>query len=128
MKVQVNIYGSPWATNSALEAQEFIRRALSNDIEIKRVFFFFDGVYQSLATQSPSSDEYDLLTEWRSLSEKGIELLVCIAAATNRGILNSEEAARYDKQVISLADSFELVGLGQWAMGFSDCDKIISFK
>lgn len=127
MNFQINVYGSPWSTNAAADALSFIYQAL-NTHNITRVFFFYDGVYNGLESQSPASDESDVLAQWQSLSEKGIELILCIAAATNRGVLDADEAKRYDKANSTIAKCFTLSGLGQWASGFRDCDRVINFK
>lgn len=128
MTFQINIYGSPWSSESALRAQRFIRQAQADGHEIKRVFFFFDGVYHGLKTQSPASDEFDLLGQWQSIASKGVELLLCIAASANRGLLDETEAKRYDRDAVTVADGFTLTGLGQWASGFHDVDQRITFK
>lgn len=128
MHFQLNIYGSPWLSNSANDALAFAQAAMAAGHSIKRVFFFFDGVYHGLAAQSPASDEADLLRQWRTLADQQIPLLVCIAAGANRGVLNDEEAKRYEKSHSTCLDIFEVTGLGQWASGFHDCDRIITFK
>jgi len=128
MIFQLNIYGSPWSSNSAIDAISFANSAIKAEHEIKRVFFFFDGVYHGLVTQSPASDEYNLLQHWRELADKNIELLLCIAASANRGVLNAEEAKRYDQSIDTVDNIFEVTGLGQWVSGCHDVDKIITFK
>ncbi|EAR09673.1 sulfurtransferase complex subunit TusD [Reinekea blandensis] len=128
MKFQINVYGAPWTGNSARSAQQFIQHSLDSGHDIARVFFFFDGVYHGLNTQSPASDEFDLLSQWQALSDRGVELLLCIAASANRGLLDDAEAKRYDKSAITVARGFSLTGLGQWASGFHDADRLITFK
>lgn len=128
MNFQLNIYGSPLASNASKDALAFAQQCLEHGHTIKRCFFYFDGVYVGLSTQSPAGDEANLLESWRLLSEKQIPLFLCIAAATNRGVLDKAEADRYGQPIVSAHDCFELTGLGQWATGFNDADKIISFK
>ena len=127
MNIQINVYGSPWSTNAAGDAFSFINQVQGLH-SIARVFFYYDGVYNGLESQSPASDEVDTLTRWQTVSEQGIELILCIAAATNRGILDSAEAKRYNKPSETMAKCFTLSGLGQWARGFRDCDRVINFK
>lgn len=126
--IQVNIYGAPWTSQGGIDAIQFINQAVSQGNSVKRVFFFFDGVYHGLNAQSPASDEFPFLSEWQKIRSLGIELLCCIAASANRGVLSSAEAQRYQKPNATLAEGFELAGLGQWASGQFDCDQIISFK
>lgn len=126
--IQVNIYGAPWSSQGGIDAVSFIHHAIKQGNTIKRVFFFFDGVYHGISSQSPASDEFPFLHEWQKIRNLGVELLCCIAASANRGVLSSAEAQRYEQPHPTLADYFELAGLGQWASGPLDCDHIITFK
>lgn len=128
MKFQINVYGSPWSTQTAEQAQTFAKSVLANGHELNRIFFFFDGVYHGLKTQAPASDEPAQLEHWQELKRQGVDLILCIAASANRGLLNEEEAQRYDKDISTVDSAFELSGLGQWASGFHDADRIVSFK
>lgn len=128
MDFQLNIYSPPWSSNGASEAIAFANQAQRDGHTVKRVFFFFDGVYHGLVSQAPASDEPDLLQQWRELADNGVELLLCIAASANRGVLNASEAERYQKSIATVADCFEITGLGQWASGFNDADRILSFR
>lgn len=124
MNIQICIHSAPYASNTAFDALSFAKRAISQGHTIKRVFFYFDGVYHGLLTQSPSSDEYALPSEWQALAEMGVPLQLCIAASTLRGIQETDS----DNQTNTLLDGFELTGLGQWASGYHDCDQQVVFK
>lgn len=88
-----------------------------------------DGVYNGVRSQAPATDEPDILEQWQALKKASeCELLLCVAASANRGLLSSEEAERQSKDTATVADGFELVGLGQWALGYGDCDKVMSFR
>lgn len=128
MNIQLNIYGSPWQSNAAADALSFVSNACDQGHTIKRVFFYFDGVYHGINNQSPASDEFDPLQAWAEIKEKGAELLLCVAASANRGVLDSKEAEHYAKPYPSAAELFEITGLGQWASGFVDCEKMVTFK
>lgn len=128
MDIQLNIYGSPWQSNAAEDALAFASAALEQGHTIKRIFFYFDGVYHGVENQAPASDEFNILSAWAQLKEKGTELLLCIAASANRGVLNQQEAERYEKNYPSASTLFEITGLGQWAAGFNDCEKRMTFK
>ena len=128
MKFQINVYGTPWSGNSAFDACDFITEAIAAGHRVQRVFFFFDGVYHGLRSQAPASDEPDVLNAWKTIADAGVELLLCIAASANRGLLNKTEAERYDKDIATVDDIFQVTGLGQWASGFHDCDRMIEFR
>jgi tRNA 2-thiouridine synthesizing protein D len=128
MRFQLNVYGAPWAANNAADVRCFVEAAWTAGHDIARVFFFFDGVYHGLLSQSPASDEANPLAYWQSLALADVDLLLCIAAASNRGVLDEAESRRYQQSLTTSAPCFELTGLGQWAAGFHDVDRIITFK
>ncbi|TCS42495.1 sulfurtransferase complex subunit TusD [Reinekea marinisedimentorum] len=128
MKYQLNVYGSPLGSNAAREALQFAQLCLNRNHIVVRCFFYFDAVYTGLSAQSPSSDELDLLAGWQGLAANNIPLFLCIAAATNRGVMDETEAQRYEQPMATADRCFELTGLGQWASGFVDADRIITFK
>ena len=128
MRIQVNVYSAPWSNQSSVDALTFLEEMLNQGHDVTRVFFFFDGVYHGLKSQSPASDEANFLAKWQDIHDKGVELLLCIAASANRGLLDDSEAKRYEKEHSTIASCFSLTGLGQWATGFHDSDHIITFK
>lgn len=112
----------------AWHALEFARAALTTGHDIIRVFFYAEGVRQANALAAPPSDEGDIVREWQSLREKhGIELVVCVAAAIRRGILDRDEAARQERQANSLAEGFVLSGLGQLVDASLEADRVLHF-
>lgn len=129
MNIQINVYQSPWNQQTSLDALAFGRTSVASGHRLVRVFFFMDGVYNGLRSQSPATDEPDILGQWLELKDlTECELLLCVAASANRGLLSTEEAERQSKDIATIADGFELVGLGQWALGYGECDKVVSFR
>lgn len=129
MNLQLNVYSPPWSGAAQTDALSFAFAAVDAGHRIERVFFFMDGVYAGLVSQAPASDENDLLASWQKLHEQSkCELLLCIAASANRGLLNDTEAERQAKTIATVAPAFELVGLGQWALGYGGCDRVVSFR
>jgi len=129
MKYQLNIYSSPWNSSAQADALAFATALSSSEHQLVRIFFFMDGVYTGLSSQAPASDEPDWRQLWTGLQQRTqCELLLCIAASANRGLLNDSEAQRQAKPVATVEAPFELVGLGQWAAGFGDCDRVVSFR
>lgn len=129
MNIQINIYASPWNQQTCQDALAFGRSAVASGHHLVRVFFFMDGVYNGVHSQAPGTDEPDILEQWLALKKASeCELLLCVAASANRGLLNAVEAERQSKDIATVADGFELVGLGQWALGYGKCDKVVSFR
>lgn len=128
MNYSIAIYGGPYSDQSAHSALHFARAVLKREHSIQRVFFYHDGVYNSSALISPPQDEANVPAQWQQLAkEHDIELVVCIAAAVRRGLLDEKESKRYSKVTHNLADGFTLSGLGQLIDAGMTCDRLITF-
>lgn len=128
MKFLINVCAAP-PSQAASSALRFCRAALSQGHSIERVFFYSDGVYNANELLSPPSDEANTQQQWIELhNEHGIELCVCIAAAVRRGMLNQEEASRYDKPSANVSEPFIVSGLGQLVEGAVTADRTMTFS
>jgi tRNA 2-thiouridine synthesizing protein D len=76
---------------------------------------------------TPAQD--DLATaDWASLAcDHNIDLVVCIASALKRGVINEDEASRYDKPAANMSPAYHLSGLGQLLDAILESDRVISF-
>ncbi|MNG27316.1 putative sulfurtransferase DsrE [compost metagenome] len=73
-------------------------------------------------------DEPNLSAEWSEFVRKHeLDGVVCIAAALRRGVLNQEEAQRYERPAANLAEGWELSGLGQLHEAAQMADRLVSF-
>lgn len=128
MKFTLAVYGAPHSQQSAQTAYRFAKAVLSSGHEIYRVFFYHDGVHNSARLASPPQDEPCIPLLWQALAaEFDLDLVVCIAAAVRRGVLDQREANRYEKDQFSLADGFELSGLGQLVDAAVEADRLVTF-
>ncbi|WP_193164385.1 sulfurtransferase complex subunit TusD [Microbulbifer hainanensis] len=128
MKFSLAVYGAPHASQSAATALRFARALLAAGHELYRVFFYCDGVHNGSALSAPPQDEADIAEGWQALQRAHkLDLVVCIAAAQRRGVLNSSEANRLEKPAANLAEGFELAGLGQLADAAVNSDRLITF-
>jgi len=129
MKFSILVLASPYSSQSSLSALKFAESCLKNDHEIYRVFFYHDGALSGSNLQSPPTDEINIKQSWQALAnEHKLDLVVCIAAALKRGILNDEEAQRYSKSQFNLEAPFELSGLGQLLDAQIQSDRLVTFK
>ena len=95
---------------------------------IYRVFFYHDGVYTGNGAIAPPQDEPDIRQMWSSLAAANqIELIVCIASALRRGVLDRTEADRYEKSNANLDSSFTISGLGQLIDAGLNADRLVTF-
>lgn len=93
-----------------------------------RLFFYQDGVHSASDNIVTPQDEPDLPAQWRTfVNEHQLDGVVCIAAALRRGVLNQEEAARYQRPAVNLSAPWELSGLGQLHDAVQAADRLICF-
>lgn len=129
MKFSLIILGSPGTHQSAFTAYRFAAAALKQGHDIYRIFFYHDGVYNSSSFCTPPQGEYNVHSLWQSLCEEhDFDMTVCIASALRRGILNTEEAGRFEKNCSNLnEDCFTLSGLGELIDATRNSDRVITF-
>ncbi|MNR14687.1 putative sulfurtransferase DsrE [compost metagenome] len=66
--------------------------------------------------------------QWHAfVSDHQLDGVVCIAAALRRGVLNEEEARRYQREAVAVGAPWELSGLGQLHDAAQDADRLICF-
>lgn len=122
------VQASPVQSQGAETALRFARAVLAGGHSIHRVFFYRDGIHNGTALSSPPQDEANLPAQWQALArEHELDLVVCIAAAVRRGVMNEHEAKRYAKDNANLAPEFELSGLGQLVEACLVSDRVITF-
>ncbi|MFZ5722892.1 MAG: sulfurtransferase complex subunit TusD [Pseudomonadota bacterium] len=128
MRYALLVLDAPAGRASARTALRFARAAAARGHRVDRVFFYGEGVQGGNALAVPPQDENDTRAGWRDFAaEHGAELVVCIAAALRRGLLDENERARYGKSAASLDPAFTLAGLGQLADAVLGCDRVLTF-
>lgn len=124
MKFAIQINAAPWQSEGCDSAYQFIRAALALRHEIVRVFFYHEGVCNSLRRMAPPEDEAQSLLRWSQLAaEHGIDLAVCVSAASRRGLLVPEASDVGN----SLAAGFRIGGLGLWVDACLKADRFLAF-
>jgi len=128
MNFALLILGPPYSTQASASALRFARAALANGHNIYRLFFYHDGVHNASALVTAAQDENSLPQQWHALIEQHqLDSVVCIAAATRRGVLSEQEAKRHGKTGSNLRDGHELSGLGQLVDASLNADRVITF-
>ena len=128
MKIALHVQGSPYTSQAAHSALLFAKSALSSGHEIPRVFFSNLGVLNATTLAVPPQDEIDLHAEWVKLAaDHKVELITCISAALRHGILDENEADRYEKTQHNVEAPFVISGLGQLTEAAIECDRVVTF-
>jgi tRNA 2-thiouridine synthesizing protein D len=128
MKFGIVVNEGPYQHQASDTAFKFIEAALEAGHEIFRVFFYHDGVNNATRYTIPPQDDRNIQVRWSELAEKhDIDLVVCIAAAQRRGILDANEAERQGKDGDNIAPGFRISGLGQLIEAGIQSDRLITF-
>lgn len=128
MSISVLVLGAPFEHQASYTAYRYVQAALELGQSVHRVFFYQAGVHSASQLACPPRDEFDLYHAWQALkSEHDLDLVVCIAAAARRGLIDPGEAKRHNKAAFNLAKEFELSGLGQLIEAISQSERLITF-
>ncbi|MDO9623062.1 MAG: sulfurtransferase complex subunit TusD [Pseudomonas sp.] len=127
MKFAIALFAPPHAPSSR-RALRFAQAALAGGHQIARLFLYQDAVHNASSNVVSAQDELDVPREWRELiDQQQLDGVVCIAAALRRGILNEQEAHRYQRGTGNLDAPWELSGLGQLHEATQTADRLICF-
>lgn len=128
MKFTIQINEGPYTHEAADSAYQFTKAALEKGHEIYRVFFYHDGVNNATRFTTPPQDDRNIVNRWSELSEKhNLDLVVCVAAAQRRGIVDEDEQQRQGKDGNNIAQGFRISGLGQLVEGCIQSDRLMVF-
>jgi len=130
MKFTLIVLGAPYSTQAPVSALKFAKAVLSTGHELVRIFFYEDAVHSASLFSCPPQDEINIRLEWEQFkTENNVDLVVCIAAALKRGLLDEREAQRFEiEKPGNLSPAFELSGLGQLVEAAELSDRIITFN
>ena len=124
--IQVN--EGPYTHQASDTAYHFAKAALDKGHKIYRIFFYHDGVNNGTSLTTPPQDDRNVVTRWSALAaEHDLDLVVCIAAAQRRGIVDEDEMKRHKKVGHNLADGFRISGLGQLIEMGIESDRTLVF-
>ena len=128
MKFTIMVNEGPYQHQSADSALQFARAVLAQGHEIFRVFFYHDGVNNGTRLSVPPADDRLIQKEWSELSkENDLDLVICIAAAQRRGLMDEDEAKRQGLDANNIIDGFRISGLGQLIEGGIESDRTVVF-
>jgi len=128
VKFGIVVNEGPYQHQSSDSAYQFCKAALGSGHEIFRVFFYHDGVNNSTRYAVPPQDDRHVTQRWSDLAENHqLDLVVCVAAAQRRGILDEDEALRHHKTGDNIARGFRVSGLGQLIEACIEADRLVTF-
>jgi tRNA 2-thiouridine synthesizing protein D len=128
MKFGILVNEGPYTHEASDTAYQFAKAALAKGHEIYRVFFYHDGVNNGTRLTVPPQDDRNIVKRWTELAERHkVDLVVCIAAAQRRGLMDAAEAKRHGKDAHNIAPGFRISGLGQLIEAGIQADRLVVF-
>jgi tRNA 2-thiouridine synthesizing protein D len=128
MKFSILINEGPYTHQASDSAFQFAKAVLAKGHEIFRIFFYHDGVNNATRLTTPPQDDRNIVNRWSKLAEEHkLDLVVCVAAAQRRGIVDEGEAKRNGKDATNLAPGFRISGLGQLVEAGIQSDRLVTF-
>jgi len=128
MKFGILINEGPYQHQASDSAYQFAKAALEKGHEINRVFFYHDGVNNATRLAVPPQDDRNVVERWAELQEKyELDLVVCIAAAQRRGMLDENESSRQGRDANNIHPAFRISGLGQLIESGIEADRLMTF-
>jgi len=128
MKFAILVNEGPYTHEASDTAYHFTEAALKAGHEIVRVFFYHDGVNNGTRLSVPPQDDRNISERWGALGQQhDLELILCVAAAQRRGLLDEDEAKRAGKDTNNIAPGFQISGLGQLIDAGIQADRLLVF-
>ena len=128
MKFGILVNEGPYTHEASDTAYQFAKAVLEKGHEIFRVFFYHDGVNNGTRLTVTPQDERNIVRCWSELAEKHqLDLVICIAAAQRRGLMDAAEAKRHGKDANNIAPGFRISGLGQLIEAGIQADRLVVF-
>ena len=128
MKISIQVSEGPYNHESSVTAINYVKAAVEAGHEIFRVFFYHDGVNNGTNYATPPQDDMNIQKTWSELAAAhNIDLVVCVAAAQRRGIVDEGEMTRNKKDGMNIMDGFRISGLGQLIEAGIESDRLVVF-
>lgn len=136
MRLSLYITAAP-DQEAAFRAWQFAQAVVTAGHQLGRVFFAGAGVQHGQALAVSGRDEISLTQRWQQLQAEAqalpdasaltCELVICVSAALRHGVLDADNAQRWEKPALSIADGFIISGLGQLAEAQLSADRLVHF-
>ncbi len=128
MKFGIMVNEGPYQHQASDSAYHFAKAALAKGHEIFRVFFYHDGVNNGTRLTTPPQDDRHIQKRWTALAQaNNVDLVICVAAAQRRGIVDAGEMKRNGKDAHNLAPGFRISGIGQLIEAAIESDRLMVF-
>ncbi len=127
--VAIMLLHSPYTHSINETALRYVKSLLAQGHSVYRLFLYHESVHIASTLSITAQDEINFADAWQTLiHEHNIDCVACISSSLKRGIINEQEAKRYDKPHYNIADNIALGGLGDWIEATNTADTHICFS
>jgi tRNA 2-thiouridine synthesizing protein D len=128
MQFAIMVNEGPYQHQSSDTAYNFAKAVLEKGHKIYRVFFYHDGVNNGTRLTTPPQDDRHITNRWTELATAHkLDMVLCVAAAQRRGIVDEDEMKRHGKDANNIAPGFRISGLGQLIEAGIQADRLVVF-
>ncbi len=125
----VLLLSAPANAPATRRALRFAQELITQGQQITRIFLTKDAVHLASSLQVLPRDELQLAKQWQDfVQQQKIDAVVCISGALRRGVVDQNEAQRYQLAASNLAAGFVLSGLGQLHEAIQQSDRVVHFR
>ena len=128
LKFTIVVHSAPYSSQGAHTALKFCQALVSGGHEIYRLFFFREGVSNLNRLAVVAQDEVSLQSRWDELIQSNsIDAVACVTSSLKRGVIDQQEAKRYEQPALNLTDNASIAGLGQLVDATQNSDRVLNF-
>lgn len=117
MNFGILIVEGPYQHQATDSAYNFIKAAMAKGHEIVGICFYQDGVINTTKLMDVPQDDRHISKRWSEMGAQGIDMIVCIASAKRRGIVED-----------IIVPNARISGLGQLVEVILKADRLITFS
>ncbi|MFK8048856.1 MAG: sulfurtransferase complex subunit TusD [Halioglobus sp.] len=122
------VLSSPSSGQTARSAALFAKALIERGHTLHRVFFLDEGVHAGSNNHVLPQDENNPMELWVALKDQHkTDLVLCVSSALKRGLLDSSEAERHEKESSTTHPAFVISGLGQLVDASAASDRVVTF-
>ena len=130
MNFSIQVNQGPYQYQASNTAYQFTKAAIDKGHTIIIVFFYYNGAYNASRFTITAQDENNITNQWAQLKQangSNINLVVCIASAIRRGIIDKTIANNNNIDGDNIHPAFCISGLGQLIEASVKSDRLIIF-
>lgn len=126
--VAIMLVHSPYTHSINDTALRYVKSLIKQGHHVQRLFLYHEATQIASNLSITAQDENNQAQAWQDLIQAhNIDCVACISSSLKRGIIDEQEANRYDKPHHNLAQNITLGGLGDWIEAVNAADTHISF-